>query len=111
MLQRTTENSNRGTGGTSAASTLGANTVPSLVGPMGIPTTTINMAAIGEREIDTEDISNKLSRLGSRNKVCILRKTKPMLPNIFLQDICLHGVALILTHLLSFVVCCIGNWA
>lgn len=76
MLQRTTENSNRGTGGTSAAPTSGTNTVPSIVGPMGIPTTTFNLAAIGEREIDTEDISNKLSRLGSRNKVCVLRKNQ-----------------------------------
>ncbi|RUS14848.1 hypothetical protein BC937DRAFT_93239 [Endogone sp. FLAS-F59071] len=64
MLQRTAEGPTRaGTAGTSAASAIGSNTVPSIVGPMGIPTTTINLAAIGERDIDTEDISNKLSRL------------------------------------------------
>lgn len=59
-LQRTTESPSRpGTGA------LASSTMPSVMGPLGVSTTAINLTNMGaDRDLDTDDIAGRLAKLG-----------------------------------------------
>jgi hypothetical protein len=76
-LQRTSESPSRpGTGA------LASSTMPSVMGPLGVSTTAINLTNMGtDRDLDTDDITGRLAKLGRvkvSTRACFYGKAKPI---------------------------------
>lgn len=70
-MQRSSESPSRPGTGAVASSTM-----PSVMGPMGVSTTAINLTNMGgDRDLDTDDIAGRLAKLGrAKVKWCLSRE-------------------------------------